>query len=108
MPLIPMIQMLHKVTQQFKSMPEKEAMEVKTYKKDRGFILYRKSADIFVLIGFGYENYQIENTQHEVSKELKKLIKREFPRSNRAWVQYFQNVDNSNNLRNKQPQMDLF
>lgn len=103
-----MMQMIQKVEHELKSMPIKDAVEVKTYKKDRGFVLYRNDEDLFSLIEFGFENISEEGEQHQISKLIKKVIKREFPRSNQAWVQFYQQVEHPLKLKNKQPQMQLF
>lgn len=103
-----MMQMIHKVEQELKSMPIKDAMEVRTYKKDRGFVLYRNDENQFILIEFGFEHGVTDGEAHQISKLIKQVIKREFPRSNQAWVQFYKQVNDPMQLKNKQPQMALF
>lgn len=108
MPLMPMMQMRHKVEQQLKVMADGEAIEALTYKKDRGFVLLKKTDNIFTLAEFGYVNACVTNDSQQIKKQLKAVIKREFPRSNQAWVQFFQHVDDPFQLHGKQPQINLF
>lgn len=108
MSLMPMLQMQHKLNKELKFMDENEAVEVKTYKKDRGFIIHKLNNDDFRLVEFGYQHLDIVGNQHEIKKQINKTIKREFPRSNQAWVQFFQKVTDPYQLNKRQPQIDLF
>lgn len=109
MALIPMGQVIHKIEYQLKNMAIQEAIEVKTYKKDRGFILHRSSEQEFTLVQFGYQNQTITTVKNEIKKACKKALKVEFPRSNQAWVQYYQGVEDPTNIKpHHQQQMALF
>lgn len=59
-------------------------LELKTYKKDRSIKIVKISEEELLIIedGFSKERFQVE--VRKVKKALKCLIKKEFPRSNKA------------------------
>lgn len=64
-----------------------EVLEITTYKRDRGFIIYCLFEGGFRFREFGYENLEIDNlTEDRLLANCDKAIKREFPRSNQARI----------------------
>ena len=59
-----------------------EALEVLTYKRNRGILIEKKEKDAYLLEEHGYkkENYGILD-QNTLLKKVASILKREFPRS---------------------------
>lgn len=70
-----------------------EAIEARTFKKDRGITVLKQDHNHFVFKQFGYDNKTIVLDENNVLKQLKKAIPKEFPRSNIAWITYFNDID---------------
>ncbi|UJF18312.1 hypothetical protein L0B53_14985 [Vibrio sp. SS-MA-C1-2] len=82
---------------------------MKTYKRDRGFILYRNKEGSFELIQFGFKNQRLIGTGFEMKRWIKKAFKSEFPRSHQVWVNHYINVVDPTNISlQNQPQLSLF
>lgn len=91
------------------SMNAKEAVHFKTYKKDRGFILYCVREGDFQIIENGYRDETYQGDAVKIRKQAKKTLQREFPRSNNAWVEYFQGVESPHDIKpHHAKQMNLF
>ncbi|MEC4725916.1 hypothetical protein HWQ46_10200 [Shewanella sp. D64] len=80
------------IDKQLKKLQPKEVVQFKTYKKDRGFIIYCFSSTEFQIVEVGFENASFVGDLAETRKQAKRCLDREFPRSNKVWVEYFQNV----------------
>ncbi|MBV7296457.1 hypothetical protein [Enterovibrio paralichthyis] len=91
------------------TMSPKEAVQFKTYKKDRGFILYCIAPNEFQIIENGFKNENYLGDAVRIKKQAKKTLHREFPRSNNAWVAYFQDVESPFDIKSHHAkQMNLF
>ncbi|KIF53909.1 hypothetical protein [Vibrio owensii] len=107
--MIHISQVLPLVEKQLKELQPKEAVEFKTYKRDRGFLIYCLADSQFQVVEMGYHNQTLTGDLVSTRKHVKKALRREFPRSNKAWVEYFQNVDNPLDVKKPHPhQMPLF
>ena len=75
-----------------KTMLTLEAIEIKTYKKDRSIILYKAADNQFIIIQHGFKQQQIRADSKTAKALLKQAIKTEFPRSNMVWISHFKEV----------------
>ena len=92
-----------------KTMAIKEGIEVKTFKKDRGLLLHCTNADEFTLIQFGFDNRTVVGDASKIKKAFKKALQKEFPRSNKAWVEHLVGVESPFDVQpHHKPQMSLF
>ncbi|WP_318440469.1 hypothetical protein [Photobacterium leiognathi] len=92
-----------------KTMTIGDAFEVLTFKKDRGFCVLKQSEAEYSFKQFGYIDQMITVDANALKKKIKKAVKVEFPRSNIAWVEHFQQVDSIDDLkRHGQAQYHLF
>ncbi|CAG23373.1 hypothetical protein [Photobacterium profundum] len=92
-----------------KAMQLGDAFEVLTFKRDRGFRVVKSTNDKFKIMQFGYIEQVTIGDIADVKKVIKKALKVEFPRSNMAWVNHYDNVELINDTSPKlQPQYSLF
>jgi hypothetical protein len=99
----------HLFDEVFLSFKNSEAVEIRTFKKDRGIILLKLSNDLFQLKQFGYVDTVLIGDSAKIQKSLKKAIKKEFPRSHKVWLEYYFDVDTDMVLSDKKkPQLSLF
>ncbi|MFA0055809.1 hypothetical protein [Vibrio echinoideorum] len=107
--MIHISQVLTLVEKKLKCLQAKEAVHFKTYKRDRGFLLYCLGDAQCQTIETGYHNHTFTGDVASTRKHVKKVLKREFPRSNKVWVEYYQAVENPSNINSfHSPQMPLF
>ncbi|MBM9537568.1 hypothetical protein [Desulfobulbus alkaliphilus] len=59
-------------------------IELLSYKRNRGIALIKKQDDLVEIREHGYEEQVLEVTIDKLEKELKTMIKREFPRSRKV------------------------
>ena len=57
-----------------------------SYKRNRSIAILKKNASLFEVHENGYEQQKLELTEDKLTKELKIMIKREFPRSRKVRV----------------------
>ncbi|SMY16185.1 hypothetical protein [Photobacterium aquimaris] len=69
-----------------------EAIEARTFKKDRGIAVLKQDVDHFIYKQFGFDNKTLALDSVSLLKLLKKAIAKEFPRSNMAWIVHFEGV----------------
>ncbi|MGF1878508.1 hypothetical protein L4D77_24885 [Photobacterium frigidiphilum] len=92
-----------------KTMQLGDAFEVLTFKKDRGFRVAKSTDNTFEIMQFGYIEQVTIGDIADVKKVIKKALKVEFPRSNMAWVNHYDNVELVSDISPKlQPQYSLF
>ena len=91
--MIHISQVLTLLENHLKSIEPKEVIHFKTYKKDRGFLIYCLGDGEFQLIEHGFKNSTFSGDASKMVKQAKRSLQREFPRSNTAWVEYYQDVD---------------
>lgn len=64
-----------------------EALELRTYKRDRSVVIVREGAAQFRLIEDGFARQEFRVDGDGLVKLVKTLLKREFPRSNKIRLQ---------------------
>ncbi|EGQ9318458.1 hypothetical protein CO493_RS06035 [Vibrio parahaemolyticus] len=96
--MIPISHVLPLVEKQITLLQPKEAVQFKTYKKDRGFLIYCIDNSQFQIIETGFTNTSSIGDANSTKKHAQKALKREFPRSNMVWVTYYQNVESPFNI----------
>ncbi len=76
---------LDTLMQRLDKLPSGHALEVLTYKRNRGLVLVRTSQDSFQVLEHGYNEERFDNVPRGKLKKLcKTLLKREFPRSTKV------------------------
>ena len=85
--MIALNQVVPTVLKRLKKLPSDATISVKTYKRDRGFSLHRLADDQIEISEFGYNEQIFIIPLTGVKKSLKTIIRREFPRSNKVWLQ---------------------
>lgn len=86
-----------------------EAIEARTFKKDRGIVVLKQDGDHFIFKQFGFDNKTCVFDSMSLLKQLKKAIAKEFPRSNMAWIAHFEDVTSIETLSAEHnPQPSLF
>ncbi|MEN8141357.1 MAG: hypothetical protein ABFR97_09065 [Thermodesulfobacteriota bacterium] len=80
-------QVISSVRQRFKGLAVGEGLVVKTYKRDRGFSLRLLADEMVEIKEFGFVEQVRTVELARLAKELKVMVKREFPRSNKVWLQ---------------------
>lgn len=68
------------------SLPDGHCLDVRSYKRDRGFLLIRLDGATTRVVEDGFEKQRIDVAAADLKKTLKDLVKREFPRSNKLRV----------------------
>ncbi|MGR6834149.1 hypothetical protein [Aliivibrio wodanis] len=97
------------IEKQLRELQPKEAIQFKTYKKDRGFLIYCINTTEYQIIENGFKNASFIGDAESTKKQAKKSLKREFPRSNSVWVDYFQNLNSPLDIKTHHSnQMTLF
>ncbi|WP_035075554.1 hypothetical protein [Maridesulfovibrio zosterae] len=74
------------VINKLKKIPVGRGLDLRTYKRDRSVIIMHTNEDLFSVIEDGFEKEQFSTDLKGMKKLLKKLLKREFPRSNKIRV----------------------
>ena len=85
-------QLFHTFQRALPTMVAGEAIEARTFKKDRGIVVLKQDDDLFVFNQFGFDNKTLTLDNVNLLKQLKKSIAKEFPRSNMAWIVHFDGV----------------
>ncbi|MGL4472986.1 MAG: hypothetical protein ACRCT7_00710 [Shewanella sp.] len=90
--MIHISKVMNVIEQQLASMQPQQAVQFKTYKRDRGFMIYCVNAQEFQLLEFGFNHALLTGDADCIYKHAKKCLRREFPRSNQVWVEYFEQL----------------
>lgn len=69
-----------------KGLQEGEGVRLSTYKRDRHVTIFRLSGGAFRVVEDGFQKWQSDMDGSALKKCLRAIIKREFPRSNKAHV----------------------
>ena len=70
------------VLERLARLPKGDALDLRTYKRNRSVVLHKLDEDTFTAIQDGYEQAVYEAlTTRRLKKLLKTLLKKEFPRS---------------------------
>jgi hypothetical protein len=65
-------------------LPCGEAVDLRTYKRNRYVLIVKKDSDSFLIVENGFYQDRFLVSSSKLKKTLKVLIKREFPRSNKV------------------------
>ena len=84
--LLDMNNVIPSVLQKVKKAVIGDVIEVKTYKRDRGFRLEKREGDELFIQEYGFNRQDFVVTTRKLKKTLKTIIKTEFPRSNKVWM----------------------
>ncbi len=74
------------VLQRVKQVETGIVIEVKTYKRDRGFRVEKRGDEQVLIQEYGFHNQAVTVPMVKLKKTLKTIIKTEFPRSNKVWM----------------------
>lgn len=77
---------LETVLRKLKKIPLGSGLDLRTYKRDRSVVILRKGIDEFFVVEDGFSKESFSEDFKGLKKLLKKLLKREFPRSNKIRV----------------------
>jgi hypothetical protein len=67
-----------------KAMEQGHGLELLTYKRDRAVIIRRSGPEAFCVIQNGFEQARYKESAKGLRPLLKRLLKKEFPRSNKV------------------------
>jgi hypothetical protein len=72
------------VISRLKKLPFGHGIDLRTYKRNRSVLIIRETDDRLTVVqdGFGKERFEVSIT--DLPRLLKKLLKKEFPRSNKV------------------------
>ncbi|USD62073.1 hypothetical protein J4N45_09005 [Vibrio sp. SCSIO 43140] len=96
--MIPISQVLPLVDRQLGRLQIGDKVQFKTFKKDRGFLICRVDLDVFQLIETGFNEWIATGDAARIRRYAKKALRREFPRSKKAWVTYHSEALNVNEV----------
>ncbi|WP_320006208.1 hypothetical protein [Maridesulfovibrio sp.] len=77
---------LETVLLKLKKVPVGLGLDMRTYKRDRSVLILRTGEDTYVVIEDGFEQARFDENSKSLKKVLKRLLKKEFPRSNKIRV----------------------
>ncbi|WP_252177807.1 hypothetical protein [Endozoicomonas sp. 4G] len=79
--MIPINDSIPRVLKDIQVLSPGSGLSVHSYKKDRGLYIDVLSENLFMITEFGYFNQESEVDYALLKKQLKRIFKREFPRS---------------------------
>jgi hypothetical protein len=74
-------------------LPSGEAIDLRTYKRNRSILIIKKTIDTYVIVENGFYQDRMRIPSSQLKKTLKTLVKREFPRSNKVRVYHLGSWD---------------
>ena len=74
------------VLKKLNSLPVGDYLDVRSYKRNRSIIIIKKTENLYRLIENGFEQHRFDTTKGQLRSLLKRLIKKEFPRSRKLRV----------------------
>jgi hypothetical protein len=89
MALVNMATLIADCLRTLKQMQPPGGIELLSYKRNRGIAIIKKDNQLLEIREHGYEEQVIELTSEKLEKELKTMIKREFPRSRKVRLTKF-------------------
>ena len=72
---------ISEILTRLKKLPQGHYLDVRTYKRDRGIFIIRRSDDMFEVIEDGFYQDEFRVPFARMRNVLKTLLKKEFPRS---------------------------
>ncbi len=89
---------LNRVLLLLNQVPPGTAIEIQSYKRNRSIRIIKNDEKSFFILEKGFWEEEFEVEKEGLRKLLKRLIKREFPRSHKLWVFREKNNSFSNNF----------
>lgn len=89
------------LTHYLKKCPLGSGMEIMSYKRNRTIAVIKVDADTFQVVEKGYVEEEWMTHFDKLEKKLKKVMKREFPRSRKIRLHKFTNVEELNRQHQK-------
>ncbi len=86
MALVSIESALRKILNTLKKASVGSGLEVLSYKRNRGIIILKESQETFSLKERGYLNQEITCTSKQIQRQLRSIMKREFPRSRKVRI----------------------
>jgi hypothetical protein len=74
---------LESVLERAGRLPEGHYLDMRTYKRNRSVLIIKKSGDEFLIIEHGYASHRFTVRAEKLRRELKDILRREFPRSHK-------------------------
>lgn len=74
------------ILRKLRKLPVGKGLDLRTYKRDRSVVILRKTDDLFSVRQDGFTKDTFSTDFKGLKKLLKKLLKQEFPRSNKVRV----------------------
>ncbi len=84
MALINLESALRRALDTLKKFNEGCGLEILSYKRNRGITVLKLSSGNFRLVERGYLDQEVEVSEKQLSRQLKSMMKREFPRSRKV------------------------
>ncbi|WP_252177808.1 hypothetical protein [Endozoicomonas sp. 4G] len=78
--------LLTEIGRMLPSMTIGECLDIRSYKRNRIIVICRKEVDRYLLIENGFSQQSMTGHEVYILKALKKVIKKEFPRSNKLRI----------------------
>jgi hypothetical protein len=82
--MIPITTVIPTVMSRIKKLPFGHGLDLRTYKRDRSILITREADDRFTVIQDGFGKDRLDTSTAKLPRLLKKLLKKEFPRSNKV------------------------
>ena len=74
---------LDTVLERLKGLPDGHYLDLRTYKRNRSVMIVKQGSDHLLVIQNGYERNRYRIKTGKLSRLMKTLLKKEFPRSNK-------------------------
>ena len=74
------------VQEKLDKLPSGHALDLRTYKRNRSVIIRKQEEDSFLFLENGFYRDRLTVPRDKVKKTLKKMLKKEFPRSRKVRV----------------------
>lgn len=71
---------------QLDKLPQGHALEIRTYKRNRSVLFVRQGDDVFRVVQNGFEQADHMVEQSDIKKAIRRVLAKEFPRSNKVRV----------------------
>lgn len=92
---------IKRALQKLKKLSPPEGVEILTYKRNRGVSILKIDEDLLSVRERGYEENEFSVSFNDLSKLLKSISKREFPRSRKVRVYQLANPEEEGQDRKK-------
>jgi len=77
------------ILQRLDKLPVGHCLDLRTFKRNRSVIIIKKQEECFEIIENGFYQDRFEVQKDKLKKNLKRLLKKEFPRSNKMRIYHW-------------------